>query len=243
MRQIAIFVEGQTELHFVHKLVTEIAGHGKARVDLWIHRGGALSKLRSEGPPEDVADVLVMIVNCGGDGSVKSCILERREMLASKGFSVIMGLQDLFPKNLEEKERFEVGLSKGLDFAGQSIKIFLAIAEVEAWFLSESTHFERLDPALSLERIRTEIGFDPDRTSVETDIPHPTTQLKQIYGLVGRPYRKREAETHSLISHLDFDEIYTTVRAASSSLDAFIAGLEVAIWSGNAANTETAVVS
>jgi hypothetical protein len=238
MRKIAIFVEGQTELHFVHRLVNEVAGYGKARVDLWIHRGGAFSKLRSEGPPEDVADVVVMLVNCGGDGSVKSSILERRELLASQDFNVIMGLQDLFPKSFEEKEKFEAGLAKGLEFPGQTIKIFLAIAEVEAWFLSESTHFERVDPALSLDRIRAEIGFDPSSPTIETLVHHPTNKLKQIYALVNRPYRKREAETHSLISYLDFDEIYTTVRETSVSLDAFISCLEGAIWVSSAEVTD-----
>jgi hypothetical protein len=230
MKKIAIFVEGQTELHFVHRLVTEIAGYGVARVDLWIHRGGVFSPIRSEGPPEEFADVLVMIVNCGGDASVKSSILERRELLAAKGYTVIMGLLDLFPKTLAEKERFEAGLAKGLEFPGQTIKIFLAIAEVEAWFLSESTHFERVDSALSLDRIRAEIGFDPASPTIENDVPHPATKLKQIYALVNRPYRKREAETHSMVSHLDFDEMYTTVRSVSGSLDAFISCLESAIW-------------
>ncbi|MCH4878513.1 DUF4276 domain-containing protein [Pseudomonas sp. TMW22090] len=230
MRKIAIFVEGQTELHFVHKLVTEIAGYGVARVDLWIHRGGALSKLRSEGPPEDVASVLVMIVNCGGDGSVKSSILERRELLESQDFKVIMGLQDLYPKTPDERERFEAGLSRGLNFPNQNIQIFLAVAEVEAWFLSEYTHFERVDPALNLERIQAELGFDPSSGGIETEVAHPTGKLKQIYGLVGRLYRKREAETHSMVSHLDFDEIYTNVRASSVSLDVFISSLEDAIW-------------
>ncbi|RON20600.1 hypothetical protein BK660_16230 [Pseudomonas brassicacearum] len=242
MRKIAIFVEGQTELHFVHRLVTEIAGYGVARVDLWIHRGGALSKLRSEGPPEEVASVLVMIVNCGGDGSVKSSILERREMLASKDFNVIMGLQDLYPKSLEEREKFENGLAQGLDFPDQSIRIFLAIAEVEAWFLSEHTHFEKVDPALSLDRIRAEIGFDPSSPSIETEVAHPTGKLKQIYSLVGRLYRKREAETHSMVSHLDFDEIYTTVRDSSRSLDVFISSLEEAIWVKKTNNEEALTV-
>jgi hypothetical protein len=111
MRKVAIFVEGQTELHFVHTLVNEIAGHGVVRVDLWIHRGGAFSKLRSEGPPEGAAGVVVMLVNCGGDGGVKSAIFERRELLAAQKFNTIMGLQDLYPKSLAEKARFEAGLA------------------------------------------------------------------------------------------------------------------------------------
>ncbi|MBI6941302.1 hypothetical protein JET76_08115 [Pseudomonas putida] len=241
MKKVAIFVEGQTELHFVHRLVNEIAGHGVAKVELWIHRGGSYIQLRSEGVPEEFADVLVMLVNCGGDGSVKSSILERRELLAAKDFKVIMGLQDLFPKSLEDRERFEAGLAKGLEFPGQSIQIFLAIAEVEAWFLSESTHFERVDPTLSLDRIRAEIGFDPSSPTLESDVPHPTNKLKEIYGLVDRRYRKREAETHSMVSHLDFDEIYTTVRSVSSSLDAFISSLESAICVSGAERANTAL--
>lgn len=234
MKKIAIFVEGQTELHFVHRLVTEIAGHGVVRVELWTHRGGAFSKIRSEGAPEDIADVFVMLVNCGGDEGVKSSILERRELLAAKDFKTIMGLRDLFPITPDKRERLEAGLASGLEFPGLTIKIFLAVAEVEAWFLSESTHYERLDPALTLNRIRAETGFDPENPTIEADVPHPTTTLKKIYAIVDKRYRKREAETHSLVSHLDFDEIYTTVRARSRSLDSFISCLEGAIWAPNA---------
>lgn len=233
MKKIAIFVEGQTELHFVHKLVTEIAGHGVVRVELWMHRGGAFSKIRTEGAPDNIADVFVMLVNCGGDEGVKSSILERRELLAAKDYKMIMGLRDFFPTPPEKREKFEAGLASGLEFPGQTIKIFLAVAEVEAWFLSESTHYERLDPALTLDRIRAETGFDPESPTIEADILHPTTTLKKIYELVDRRYRKREAETHSLVSHLDFDEIYTTVREKSTSLDAFISCLEGAIWAPN----------
>jgi hypothetical protein len=230
MRKVAIFVEGQTELHFVNKLILEIAGYGVARVELWIHRGGAYSRLRSEGAPEDVADVLVMLVNCGGDGSVKSSIIERREMLAAKDFSVIMGLQDLFPKGIADKARYEAGLAEGLNFPGQTIQIFLAVAEVEAWFLAESTHFQRVDPSLSLPRIIAEVGVDPSSPTIENEVPHPTNQIKKIYALANKPYRKREAETHRIVSQLDFDEIYTTVRSVSDSLDAFISGLEAALF-------------
>jgi hypothetical protein len=233
MKKVAIFVEGQTELHFVHRLVTEIAGHGAVRVALWLHRGGALHEIRVEGAPEETAEVFVMLVNCGGDEGVKSFILERRESLAAKDFKMIIGLRDLFPITPEKRERFEAGLTSGLDFPGQTIRIFLAVAEVEAWFLNESTHYEKVDPALTLGRIRAETGFDPESPSIETDVPHPATVLKNIYALVGKRYRKREAETHSLISHLDFDEIYTTVRDNSTSLDAFISCLESAIWPPN----------
>ena len=231
MRKVAIFVEGQTELHFVNRMVTEIAGYGKVRVDLWIHRGGKYSKLRSEGPPEDVADVLVMLVNCCGDGSVKSSILERRELLAAQNFEVILGLMDLYPKTLEELDVFEAGLKKGLDFPGQTIRIFLAVAEVEAWFLSEFSHFEKLDPSLGLGRVKTDTGFDPITQNVEQTVRHPAGKLKEIYSLAGILYRKREAETHRLVSILDYTEIYTSVRDVSQSLDRFITGLESVICS------------
>ncbi|WAP65491.1 hypothetical protein OZ911_08835 [Pseudomonas fortuita] len=233
MRKIAIFVEGQTELHFVSRLITEVAGYGNVAIELWLHRGGAYSKLREEGASPEVADVFVMLVNCCGDG-VKTSILERKSLLFAKGFEAILGLQDLYPKPIEDLDRFQAGLDKGLADLGENIKIFLAVGEVEAWFLNEFTHFEKLDSKLSVSYISKESGFNPEEESAETEVRHPAGKLKEIYALADIRYRKREGDTHRLVSYINYENMYLSVRGISKSLDCFLSGLETVLFPSSA---------
>ncbi|MCO8167887.1 DUF4276 family protein [Pseudomonas sp. 21LCFQ02] len=229
MRKVAVFVEGQTELHFVSRLITEIAGYGSVAIELWLHRGGALSKLRAEGASLEVADVFIMIVNCCGDG-VKSSIIEKKSKLFATGFDTIIGLQDLYPKPLQDLQKFQAGLDRGLAGEGENVQIFLAVGEVEAWFLNEFTHFEKLDSKLNAAYIQQQSGFNPESQNAETDVKHPAGKLKEIYSLAGIRYRKREGDTHRLVSHISYENIYLSVRSVSNSLDAFLTGLEGAIF-------------
>lgn len=226
MKKLAIFVEGQTELHFTHKLLEEIAGYGKINFELKKQHAGIMIEIRSTGAPLETAEFQILIVNCGGDGSVKSSILERKDRLIAKGYSAIFGLLDLYPKQITELTRFENGLSKGLEDENIEIKIYIAVAEIEAWFLNECTHFQKVSPILTAEEIKTHSKFNPATDSAEDLVRHPAGLLDKIYTLAGKNYKKREAETHRLISKIDFGEIYVTVREKSNSLRNFLEGLE-----------------
>jgi hypothetical protein len=60
------------------------------------------------------------------------------------------------------------------------IELLLAVMEIEAWFLGEYTHFERVSPNLKLERIRAALQFDPSTDDLEKR-KHPTEDLDHIY--------------------------------------------------------------
>lgn len=229
MRKVAVFVEGQTELHFVSRLISEIAGYGKVAIELWVHRGGAFNRLRSVGSSVDTAEVFVMLVNCCGDG-VKSSIIERKPLLMAKGFEAILGLQDLYPKPLADLEKFQAGLDKGLANLGENVKIFLAVGEVEAWFLNEFTHFQNISPLLDVKYITVNSSFNPQDDSAETTVKHPAGKLKEIYSLADIRYRKREGDTHRLVSCINYENMYLSVREMSKSLDKFLTGLESVIF-------------
>lgn len=226
MKRLAVFVEGQTELHFVQRLIEEIAGYGKIRFDLKILRAGAIHDLRSVGAHEATAEMNIMIVDCGGDGSVKSAILERIDLLASKGYSEIIGLLDLYPKQLDELEKYEQGLARGLDSKKIKVRIFIAIKEIEAWFLNEHTHFLRVDNRLTPTEVERVCGFNPETGCAEAEVHHPAAFIKRIYNSVGSDYRKREADTYRMLANIDFCEIYLCVREKSNSLTSLIEGLE-----------------
>ena len=226
MKRLAIFVEGQTELHFVQRLIEEIAGYGLIDFELKILRAGTIHDLRSMGAKPEVAEMNIMIVDCGGDGSVKSAILERADLLASKGYSEIIGLLDLFPKSLDVLEKYEQGLAKDLDGKAIGIRIFVAVKEVEAWFIDEFTHFTKVCETLTPGRVFDLCGYNPQTGCAEVDVNHPAALIKMVYKAVGSNYRKREADTFRMLSNIDFGEIYLSVREKSKSLSQFIEGVE-----------------
>lgn len=226
MKKLAIFVEGYTEFFFVHRLIDEISAYGKVRFELMQHIGGRIVYLKSAGAPEDVAEMSVMLCNCGSDGKVKSAILERAPILKSQGYHTIIGLRDLYPKQIGELERVVAGVADGLSYPEMNIKIFIAVAEIEAWFLNEYTHYEKVNPALTREVIKAGVGFDPVVDRAETEVRHPAGKLKDIYGLVSETYDKKQSGMHRMLSILDFDYLYNEVRPVSKSFDEFVGGIE-----------------
>jgi len=226
MKKLAIFVEGYTEFFFVHRLINEVAGYGRVRFELTQHTGGRLISLKSEGPPEDAAEMFIMLCNCCGDGKVKSAILERAPLLKNTGYQTVIGLRDLYPKQLHELEKLEAGVKTDFSYPGLDLKIFIAVAEIEAWFLNEHTHYQRVNPALTHKLIVDESGFDPVRESAETAVRHPAGKLNSIYALVGEQYDKKQSGMHRMLSLLDFDRLYWDVRPMSSSFDEFVRGIE-----------------
>ncbi|WP_426781085.1 hypothetical protein [Pseudomonas syringae] len=221
MKKVAIFVEGYTEFYFVERLIEEVAGWGQVRIHLARQHGGILNIIKTAGAPEDVAVLTVMLVNCCGDGSVKSFILERKSRLIQQGYTYVLGLQDLYPKTLDNFEKFKTGISSGLSDPEIKIEICIAVAEVESWFLNEASHFIRINHLLTGGFIQSKVGFHPVQDCAETSVRHPARMLHEIYHLVGGQYKKREDEIKRLVDILDYSELYETVRAKSNSLDFF----------------------
>lgn len=225
MSKSAIFVEGHTEFYFVAKLIEEVAGNGHFHLDMRLQHGGKLHQYQERGALTGDARFEIMLVNCGSGEKVKSFIQERQSELINKGYQTIIGLQDVYPLSIEDLERLKVGLSRGLDLARANIKICLAIMEIESWFIEESTHFERINPNLSIQKIKDELGFDLENDSVES-IRHPKIFLGSIYKLVDESYDTREHTIHKVVESLDFDRLYTVAREKSKSLNLFLDEVE-----------------
>ncbi|AFT90270.1 DUF4276 family protein [Paraburkholderia phenoliruptrix] len=229
MKKVAIFVEGDTEFYFVAKLVQEVAGYGNVRLILAKQHGNTIHFIKEAGAPADVAPLEIFLVNCCCGEKVKSAILESGQLLKNKGYTKVIGLQDLFPKTLEELEKFEAGLAVGLDKAPLPVKICVAVKEVEAWFLNEAAHFPKIDPKLGSETIAQAVGFNPEKDNAELTIKHPAVTLNKIYELAGLQYKKHGSQVHRLVAALDFDSLYHKVRETSLSLNKFLCELEQAL--------------
>ncbi len=227
IKRVAIFVEGLTEQEFVIRLLSELAGKKNIEFDIYKQSRGYLSwsELRSDAPSPIVH---IMIANCSNDEQVKSQIMERYDSLKSAGYSLIIGLRDVYPFCKKEIPCLKKGLLLGLP-ADKTIpiKIHLAIMEIEAWFIEEKKHFVRIDINITSDKIIAN-GFDYNEIFAH-ELPKPAETLGEIYQSVGKGYTKRMRSIQRTIDALSYDELYLETRKKSPSLDEFITSLESVI--------------
>lgn len=226
MKKIVICVEGWTEFFLISRLMVEWVGYERIHQTMMV-QGKSLYVYRESGAPEDSAEIKLLLVNCCSEGKVKPFILERRESFLKRGYTDIIGLQDLFPRGFDKWDEFETVLNSDIGHPLANVCILLQVMECEAWVLNESTHYERIDPRLTIQEIARMTGFNPALDRAENKVAHPSVLLGKIYGIAGLTWRKKiESEVHRTVSALDFDELLVTVRQMSRSLDNFLALLE-----------------
>jgi len=225
MRKLAIFVEGQTEQIFVEKLIREVVGNHQLtiKVERVRNKKGdvvTLTKIHAKSNV-DSSKFYVLIRDCSSDTKVKSYIKESLPSLRRESYDLIIGLRDVFPSKHSDIPKLKKYLNYGLPTSSIPISIILAIMEVEAWFIAEPTHYERIDPKLTLKRIKSSRGFDPSTIDVER-INHPSKELDEIYKIVGRRYKKHRASVQRTVRALDYAEIYLNLSSRIPSLSDFI---------------------
>ncbi len=229
MKKIAIFVEGQTEQLFINKLLKEIAGDKNIAITLYQLRGGTKAAKQEIFIPQPIANPATpkyeaLIYDCGNDNKVKSDILENLTGLASKGYSEIIGIRDLFPLTLAELSRLETGLQfipPALVPLPIPFEIIVAVYEVEAWFLAEFKHYSIIDPKLTIAYIAANLGFDPsiDDMTLRTN---PAKDLNDIYQLAGKYYKKKKSDIQRTVSCLDYHNLYFHLPARIQKLGELI---------------------
>jgi hypothetical protein len=209
MRKIAIFVEGQTELLFVDRLVQEIAKHSGLAIEHAEGWGGASRARRwnvlKRHKVQPYHEYYMLIVNCGGDSKVKSDILERYHGLKESGYSVILGLRDVYGQfRYEDVTRLRLELNTGLPRSEPTVELLLAIMEIEAWLLAEHTHFARMSPELTPKRIQDKLHFDLERDDLQKRW-HPAEDLDRIYQIAGLRYTKQRANLERTLELIDYN--------------------------------------
>lgn len=231
MKRIAFFVEGQTEQIFVNRLIKEILGTQHINIIQKQFRGGvSIPKVEivknssfSRNPKYEV-----LIFDCGSDNRVKSEILYNIENLRKNGYEMIVGLRDLYPIPIDDLEKLEKGLRylpNKLKGEAQHFDVVIAVHEIEAWFLAETSHLKKIDKRLTGRLIKEKLGFDPYTTDAQTRI-HPAKDLDDIYRLVGRSYTKRYNTTTRIVNKLDFNSIRFNLRYEIPSLDRLLKIIE-----------------
>ncbi len=226
-KKFAVFVEGFTEQEFTIKLLTDLAGNHGLTFEVHLQHKGKLSfsELRSHQSPT----IHVLVANCCTDGQVKPQIIDRYKLLKSAGYTLIIGLRDVYPLTHNDIQQLENNLSFGLPVGSVPIHMHLSIMEIEAWFLEEITHFERIDEKITKSELITN-RFDP-KNSYAFNLPHPSQTLNKIYQSVGKAYNKNKRQVQRTVDALSYEELYINVRQKAPSLNKFITSLETGIFS------------
>lgn len=221
-KKFAVFVEGATEQEFTIRLLTELAGHYSIEFEIHTQHRGSLNftELRTNQTP----DIHILVANCCNDEQVKSQIIDQYESLKLAGYSLIIGLRDVYPFNHDDIETLERGMSFGLPAGDTPIHIHLAIMEIEAWFIEETTHFSRIDNGITLATL-VDNGFDHNNICA-SELAHPAETLGNIYKHVGKGYSKNKRQVQRTIDALSYEELYINTRQKSPSLDNYIISLE-----------------
>lgn len=222
MKKIAIFSEGQTEQLFAAEVIKFLAAQRSFFVKREKLLGGkkfptilmSIDDNPQHADPTD-CNFYFLLIDCASDGRVVSAIAERYEGLVEQGYEQIIGMRDLAPSfRRDQLDRLMATANKVLPREPVDPLLVVAVMEVEAWFISEVTHFKRLDQGLTPASILDKIGIDLFADAEARDTP--ARDLAQIYQLVGIEYGKSRSDVERTIQALDIGE-YTDERALARS--------------------------
>ncbi|MFP3089661.1 hypothetical protein LQZ21_04975 [Treponema sp. TIM-1] len=230
MKKVAVFVEGQTEQIFADELVRHIFGHAKVAIEELRFSGKEGSRRIRTIRSVDAApftEYLFRIYDCQGgneNSTVKSDIREQFLGLLRESFSYIVGIRDVYPLLDIELLKSNINL-KLPNNPALPVKIFLAIREIESWFLAEENHYPLIDESLTVSHVNSIIGFDITTASTES-VNHPSFALKQIYQIAGKDYNKKKWEVERTVYVLDYENLYLNVRNRNNSLNELLTCLD-----------------
>ena len=159
-------------------------------------------------PEDKEQEFQVQIMESGNDDRVASDLRDTYDELVASGFELIIGIRDVRPGHtldqvplLRRASKFRMK-TKPVDPL-----IVLAVLEVEAWFLAEHHHYQKIHPNLDCPRILAAFGFDP-ATGDMTARAAPNEDLHAIYQLEGLAYRKRGRHIERTVSVLNYEYVY-----------------------------------
>jgi len=229
MKKVAIYVEGKTERIFLSELLQQVFDERKVQIEYYnteTYNKSQVDTIKTDEPKY----YYFLIVDCTGDGQVKSKILEDFPGLFKENYSHIIGLRDLFNPQMKkmniDNQKFINGINSGLPNV-IPVKIYFAIQEIEAWFLAEEIHYQNISSTLTIEIVNSIAGIDIQKDSTE-QIPHPSVVLDRIYKVGGRKkgYSKNEYIVKDIVNKLDFSNLYLAVRNRNSSLSELLSCLD-----------------
>jgi hypothetical protein len=210
--KMAIFAEGQTEVEFDSRLIAEIAGLRPITIDLRRARrketlGCGVTRLRIDHTDGkgDLTTHYFLLLDCAGEDSAKSRLLREYKWLINAGYSEIVLHRDVAPRyTFARRAELEEELPKCMPTKPVAVTYILSVMEIEAWFLGEHTHFQKIDPGLAVGKIAKSLGFNPEKDELQTR-QTPAQDLNDCYALAGKAYDKFSSQT---VDAIDYVVIY-----------------------------------
>lgn len=229
MHKLAIFVEGQTESQFVDELVRQIANAGTVRIEHVFCTGGAKAPRRLiqlNGTDKTSGHRFYVQIYCSAnDSRVASDVLEQYDGLVRQNFAGIISLRDVYPSSPNKIPAIQRAMAHGQRTLPLRVHNCLSVMEVEAWFLAEVNHFERLSTAITPAAIAAKLGFDPGSENVEARL-QPSRDLHEAYTIGGLRYDKSRKNVARTVTKLDYEHLYIGVRQRVPSLANLIGHIE-----------------
>ncbi len=228
MKRLAFFVEGATEVLFIEKLIQEIAGKNNVTIECGFVKGGKtipkqLTVINAKSTVSG-SEYYVLILNCQGDYQVKTRIAEEHFRFSSQGYEKIIGIRDVRPTfQYFEIPRLKATLHKEFNLSLIPVEIILSVMEIESIFLGETTHFEKIDPTITVEAIQSTLGFNPIIDDMELR-SQPASDLANCYAIAGKTYEKNLVK--NTIDALDFDRIYLEQIQKFQSLSLLVSNID-----------------
>lgn len=231
MKKVAIFVEGMTEQEFSVRFITALADNSRLHISLGNQWKGKTQITGTS--PEGSIDLYVLIVDCANDAQVKTQIIDQYSSLVAAGYTAILGLRDVYPQKQTDIPQIRKYLALGIPHGSVIPQMHLAIMEIEAWFLGETTHFARIHNSLTVPFIVSK-GFDIDSRQCDS-WEHPAKVLDDIYQLASARYatndgRKTRRRVQRTTNALSMEELYIKTRREVPALDSFITSIEDALF-------------
>jgi hypothetical protein len=225
MNKMAVFVEGLTEQIFVEKLITEIAGEHKIAFETKKAYGGKscprrLITLNTHNTHNNLGHY-VLLVDSSTDNRVSSDVRDNYDSLINNGYTIIIGIQDLYPLNHNELQYLQQGLEYKIKTIPVKPMFIVSVMEIEAWFLSDYNHFQYIHPDLTMHFIQQCLGFNPRLDNMENRV-HPSEDLHNIYYLKGFSYNKHESEIQRTVDVLDYAFMYLCLNRTVAPLSKLV---------------------
>jgi hypothetical protein len=219
MRKIAIFTEGQTELFFVKYLLLNVLNIEKISLEcFYLHRERTSPYGYYYDCKNDNAEIYFMIFDIKGDTKLLSAIKDREKGLFEAKYEKIIGLRDMFSEEYRRlsgtidariNEQFISGFYETIGRMSDPsrISLFVAIMEIEAWFLSMYKIFKKIDTRITPEFIKSHEICDLINDDPETNQKffHPTQRMKEIYSLVNMEYDKKRFCAENFTRNIDIE--------------------------------------
>jgi len=228
MKRLAFFVEGATEVLFIEKLIQEIAGKNNVTIELGFVKGGRtmpkqLTVIKAKNTVSGTK-YYVLIINCQGDHQVKTRIVEEHLSFSSQGYEKIIGIRDVRPTfQYSEIPKLKATLHKEFNLSLIPVEIILSAMEIESIFLGETTHFEKIDPAITVDAIWSTLGFNPITDDMELR-QETASDLANCYAIAGKTYEKTLVK--NTIDALDFDRMYLEQIQKFQSLSMLVSNID-----------------